>query len=212
MFDAVLSSPAVICGATADTLQGIRQPATELALWQRPNWASGAWLSSLLPEALPTCRLTLQPQEADRTVHAVCDASGTQRHPARDAWVADVAALVAMFARLRGCPAVQMRLDVLSHNGCRRWHRDCVPLRLICTCRGPGTQWVWPEHAPSVMVQPDEDTPYAQAMATGDVALFKGCGWPGQPHDGGVVHRSPRIGGRGVPPLVLVLDVPPING
>jgi hypothetical protein len=38
------------------------------------------------------------------------------------------------------------------------------------------------------------------------VALFKGCGWPGQAHDVGIVHRSPRIAGTGITRLVLVLD------
>jgi hypothetical protein len=43
-------------------------------------------------------------------------------------------------------------------------------------------------------------------LQAADVALFKGCGWPGQPQDEGVVHRSPRIAGTGVARLVLVLD------
>lgn len=206
------SSASVLIGPSFDVLQAVRLPATELALWQRPNWACSAWLNALPPDALPTCRLTLQPHEAECTLHAVCDANGTPRHPARDAWVADMAALVAVFASLTDSAAVQMRLDVVSHNGCRRWHRDCVPLRLISTCRGPGTQWVWPEHAPMVMAQPDDDASCAQAMVTGDVAVFKGCGWPGQAHDGGIVHRSPRISGSGLTRLVLVLDLPATSG
>jgi hypothetical protein len=44
------------------------------------------------------------------------------------------------------------------------------------------------------------------ALQAADVALFKGCGWPGQAHDGGIVHRSPRIAGTGLARLVLVLD------
>lgn len=195
-------------GVTAHMLQTISQPGVELAIWQRPEWAYNAWLNALPVDALPTCRLTLQPDEAARTLHAVCDASGTPGHPGRDAWVADVAELIARFATLAGRAAVALRLDVLQHDGCRRWHRDCVPLRLLCTYRGPGTQWVPPDQAPAVMAQPDDDTPQTLSMTTGDVAVFKGCGWPGQPHDDGIVHRSPRIRGSGLTRLVLVLDLP----
>jgi hypothetical protein len=129
------SSAPVRIGTSFDVLQAVRLPATELALWQRPNWACIGWLNALPPCELPTCRLTLQTHEAERTLQAVCDASGTPRHPARDSWVADVVALVAVFARLTDSPAVQMRLEAIDHNGCRRWHRDCVPLRLISTYR-----------------------------------------------------------------------------
>jgi hypothetical protein len=58
----------------------------------------------------------------------------------------------------------------------------------------------------AVLAKPDDDAPQAMAFEAGDVALFKGCGWPGQPHDGGIVHRSPRIAGTGITRLVLVLD------
>jgi hypothetical protein len=90
---------------------------------------------------------------------------------------------------------------------CRRWHRDCVPLRLICTCRGPGTLWMPPPLGPWALAQADDDLEQqAHVFEAGDVALFKGCGWAGQTHDNGIVHRSPRIEGTGQTRLVLVLD------
>ncbi len=198
-------------GAAAQTLQTIEQPGTELALWQRPGWAGIDWLNALPADALPAGRLTLGPHQAWDAVHAICDARNTPHHPARDEFVADVAALVAVFAKLAGRNTVRLRLDVVNHNACSRWHRDCVPLRLICTYRGPATRWVLPEWAHQVLARTDDDTLHAQAMTTGDVAMFKGCGWPGQPHDGGIVHRSPRISGNGLTRLVLVLDSAP-NG
>jgi len=136
------------------------------------------------------------------------EACAIPRDPTRDAFVEDIAAQVALFASLACCDTVRLRLDVIQGDACRRWHRDCVPLRLICTYRGPATQWVGPELASAVMSAPDDDSQHAQSLATGDVALFKGCGWPGLAHDGGIVHRSPRIGGTGQARLVLVIDAP----
>ena len=106
-------------------------------------------------------------------------------HPrgvSRDAFAADVARLVALFAGLAQAQRVRLRLDMVTGDACRRWHRDCVPLRLLCTYWGPGTQWLPPADGAEVLT------------------------WPGQPHEGGIVHRSPRIAGTGVARLVLVLD------
>lgn len=140
------------------------------------------------------------------------DACGTPAGRAREALVADIARLVTCFAEVARSHSVRLRLDLVTEDGCRRWHRDCVPLRLVCTYRGPGTQWVPPAWGDAVIAQPDADASQALAFDTGDVALFKGCGWPGQTHDGGIVHRSPRIAGTGLTRLVLVLDMPAAHG
>jgi hypothetical protein len=58
----------------------------------------------------------------------------------------------------------------------------------------------------AALARPEDDAPQAMAFEAGDVALFKGCGWPGQAHDVGIVHRSPSIAGTGITRLVLVLD------
>jgi len=165
------------------------------------------WIAQLPADALPAGRLLIQPCEARTSLNAVCDASGTPRGAGRAAFVEDVAAQVALFASLACCDTVRLRLEVVRGDACRRWHRDCVPLRLICTYRGPAAQWVPPELANAPMSAPDDDSPHARSLALGDVAIFKGCGWPGLAHDGGIVHRSPRISSTGQTRLVLVLVI-----
>lgn len=197
----------VSIGRSAAVLSDIAQPGVELAAWQRgPDPAWSDWLASIPSDDLPACRLELTPDDAARALHAHFDADGTPRGQPRDAFVADIAGLVACFATLVPTPTVRLRLDVITGDACRRWHRDCVPLRLICTYRGPGTQWVPPALGAAVLAQPDDDAPQAMAFEAGDVALFKGCGWPEAAHEGGIVHRSPRIARTGVARLVLVLD------
>lgn len=196
-------------GHDADVLDAVNHVGVELAAWQRdpdPAWA--VWLESLPPDAWPVCRLELAPEEAQAALDASFDACGTPGGGARDALARDMMGLVARFARLTQAPRVRLRLDRVTGDACRRWHRDCVPLRLICTYQGPGTQWVPPAVGDEVLSRPDDDTAQAMAFAAADVALFKGCGWAGQAHDGGVVHRSPRIAGTGKARLVLVLDLP----
>jgi Protein of unknown function (DUF1826) len=199
---------AVVCvGRSADVLEAVNQPGVELAAWQRePDSAWAAWLESLPRDAWPTCRLELVPDGATAALDASFDACGTPRGPAREAFTADLAYLLTLFAALAQAPRVRLRLDMITGDACRRWHRDCVPLRLICTYRGPGTQWVSPDDGADVLGRPDDDPAQTMAFQAADVALFKGCGWSGQPHDGGIVHRSPRIASTGMARLVLVLD------
>ena len=203
----VASLSTVRIGRSADVLVDIARPGVELAAWQRrpdPAWAD--WLAAMRTDDLPACRLELAPDDATRLLNAHFDACGTPSGEPRDAFVADIAGLVARFAELAATRTVRLRLDPITGDACRRWHRDCVPLRMICTYRGPGTLWVPPALGAAVLAKPDDDAPQALAFEAGDVALFKGCGWPGQEHDVGVVHRSPRIAGTGITRLVLVLD------
>jgi hypothetical protein len=204
----VRGSLSVVCiGRSADVLGDIARPGVELAAWQRapdPAWAE--WLAAMPAPDLPTCRLEVAPDDAAHALNAHFDAGGPPCGEPRNAFVADIAGLVAKFAELAATPSVRLRVDAVTGDACRRWHRDCVPLRLICTYRGPGTLWMPPALGANVLAKPDDDAPQAMAFEAGDVALFKGCGWPRQVHDGGIVHRSPRIAGTGITRLVLVLD------
>ncbi len=209
---APLVPQAVLYSKGAAVLAALRQPGIELALWQRgadPRLAALVeWLQTLPPAQLPVCRMNLQPAEAVAKLNAAFDISDTPHSALRWTLVADIADLVARFAAITGCDTVRLRLDAIPNNACRRWHRDCVPLRLITTYRGPGTEWVAPGQGQAVIAQPDLDAPYSAQVAPLDVALFKGCGWPEAAHDSGIVHRSPPIEGLGLTRLVLVLNLP----
>ncbi|WP_162911013.1 DUF1826 domain-containing protein [Azohydromonas sediminis] len=191
----------------AEVLTFVNQPGIELAAWSRdrdPLWVH--WLDSLSPDALPACRLELAPADAAAWLDGRFDACVTPRGQARAALIMEMARLVDLFARLARAPGVRLRLDMVTDNACRRWHRDCVPQRLICTYRGPGTQRVRPADGAQVLSRPDDDAPRAISFRAEDVAVFKGCGAPGQTCDGCIVHCSPRVDGTGHVRLVLVLD------
>ncbi len=188
-------------------LDAVARPGVDLAVWQRDaDPVLAAWLESVPREAWPACRVEVGPDEVPAALAACFDDRATPDGHERQSLIADMARLVAMFASVAEVQRMRVRLDAIKGDACRRWHRDCVPLRLICTYLGPGTQWVGPVVGDHVLSRPDDDTSHALTLGAADVALFKGCGWPGQPHDGGIVHRSPRIAGTGSARLVLVLD------
>jgi hypothetical protein len=101
----VLESPSVVCiGRSADVLGDIVKPGVELAAWQRgpdPAWAQ--WLAAMPAPDLPTCRLEVMPDDAARALNAHFDAGDTASGEPRNAFVADIAGLVARWWADRLC-------------------------------------------------------------------------------------------------------------
>jgi hypothetical protein len=112
------------------------------------------------------------------------------------ALAADIDHLVRRFAALAGKPAVRLRLEAVDGDACRKFHADYTDLRLVTTYAGPGTE---------IRETPADDAPVTRIRA-GDIALFKGKLFPGEPPV--LLHRSPPIDGTGERRIVLVLDTP----
>lgn len=91
-------------------------------------------------------------------------------------------------------PYLRLRLDVVTDNACAKFHQDRVFARMICTYRGPGTEFCANRSGATEIVQ----------LETGTAAFIKGQLWP-EPHID-LYHRSPPISGTGIARLVLVLD------
>lgn len=112
------------------------------------------------------------------------------------ALAADIDALVRRFTALTGKATAHLRLEAVDGDACRKFHADYTDLRLVTTYAGPGTD---------IRQTPSEDAPVTR-IGTGDVALFKGKLFPGEPPV--LLHRSPPIEGTGERRVVLVLDTP----
>lgn len=120
-------------------------------------------------------------------------------------FVADVAWLISAYTCLVGARRVGLRLRVLDGAMCPRFHVDHVPLRLLSTYSGAGSEWVEEgaidrQHLASQLPPVDN----IRQMAPGDVALLKGEKWQGN-EGAGVVHRSPQTP-AGERRLLLSLD------
>jgi hypothetical protein len=118
--------------------------------------------------------------------------------PSAPALLDDVARLCELYADLVGCPWLGLRFVVLDSTMCPRFHVDRVGVRLLCTYRGPGTEWAARE-----ALLPAVDTPASTGRALPhDILLLKGSAWPDNGLRG-AVHRSP-VAGCGVRPRVLL--------
>jgi hypothetical protein len=183
---------------TPEGLSAIRQTGAAAAIWRRtlaPSFRS--WIDGLEPERLPRARVILRPDAVREVAAEVCNASGTPTGPERDRLVDDTAALADAFAAIMRTRWLRLRLDVVTTNGCRRFHIDAVTARLVCTYRGTGTQYG---------ISTDGAEPRRVfTVPTGAPILLRGTLWPEGPRSA-LLHRSPPIEGTGETRLVLVLD------
>ncbi len=194
----------VVSGSTPETLASIREPAVELAVWNRTLPSSlGRWTADCPPRDLPEGRMLVRRTDLDAGIAALI---GTGRAPAVEAaaLATDVLTLTMLFADITGAPAVDIKLERIRNDACWKFHRDCVVARLLTTYRGPATEWVHPEDSDAAL---REQTDYAgrlERLSCHAVALFKGsCAHPAS----GIVHRSPPIRGSGVTRLLLCLNL-----
>lgn len=123
-------------------------------------------------------------------------------------WIThDVESLAKAFAELLRVKLVDLRLEIVRDDACRKFHRDAIRARMICTYIGPGTELQ--------VASGTDDAPLVASVPFAAPVLLKGKAWasPDEPvhtdetvRHGPVTHRSPAIAGAGVERLVVVLD------
>ena len=122
---------------------------------------------------------------------------------ARSVLTADLAMLGELLCDLVGSPSFGLRVAHVSHAMCPGWHIDKVTMRIVCTYRGPGTEWLDDQTVARSALR-DVTGKYISAC-TGDVVFLKGSGWPGNEHFG-AIHRSPELSPGAGPRTVVTLD------
>lgn len=182
-----------------DVLDAIVQPECNLAIWQR---APLPGLAAFLDVAVSEIRFTAPLVALSRQLERVMDDAGYPQGPARGHFVADVAQLAGIFARLCKLSAITLRLEIVTGDACRKWHADYVAARLITTNAGRGTQWI--DGRDAIRVKQGEEPVRIHSLGTGDVGIFKGRLATDTP----AIHRSPPISHTGEKRLVLVLNPP----
>lgn len=194
----------------ADNMVGvlaqIHDDAINLTIWQRGLDAALAAEAALMcthdGEAL---RLGVAVVGLDTALPAAMAAGGWPTPPYM---AADIVMLAAQFGRIMGCNAVDLRLEVITGDACRKYHADYVTARLITSYAGPGSQWISDAQAAALAGGADADQFVPEQLQAGDVALFKGRRWTPRP----IIHRSPPIAGNGQRRLVLVINPAEANG
>ncbi|QAY90731.1 DUF1826 domain-containing protein [Pseudomonas sp. ACM7] len=197
-------------GETPQALTRILGDGVNLAVWRRKLPAHiadfGSLLLSLNEPLAESLVLELPSDDTEPNLHGL--APGFSDLEGYEGFIADVSWLVSAFACLLGARRVGLRLRVLDKAMCPRFHVDHVPVRLITTYCGIGSQWLKEgamdrRQLGKPEAEPQDDSLIEQ-IASGEVALLKGEKWHG--NEGfGLIHRSPQLA-SGERRLILTLD------
>jgi hypothetical protein len=197
-------------GEAPQALTRILDDGVNLVVWRRQLPAHiadfGRLLLSLNDPLAESLVLELPGDDTEPNLHGL--ASGFSDLEGYEGFIADVSWLVSAFACLLGAKRVGLRLRVLDKAMCPRFHVDHVPVRLITTYCGIGSQWLKEgamdrRQLGNAEAEPRDDSLIEQ-IASGEVALLKGEKWHG--NEGfGLIHRSPQLA-SGERRLILTLD------
>jgi hypothetical protein len=181
-------------------LGAIAEPAVTLSLWTRRLPSEVATAAARIAAAdFAGLRVTLPLDGLAEALPSALAGVGV----AEPALAADMLDLARLFADGMRTAAVDIRLDRITNDACRKFHADYVTARLITTYHGPATQWLDQPSAAALAAGAAIDALTVRALATGDVACLKGRTGAGE---AALVHRSPPIAGTGRTRLVLVLN------
>ncbi|QHD09909.1 DUF1826 domain-containing protein [Pseudomonas sp. R76] len=183
-------------GETPLALADILEDGVNLAVWQRQlplHIAEFGALLVALDEPLADS-MVIELNDEDTTPNLQGLASSCRDLEGYDGFVADVSWLVSAFACLLGARRIGVRLRLLDKAMCPRFHVDHVPVRLITTYAGIGSQWLREGVMDRrTLGQPDaEPIERIEQILCGEVAMLKGTKWHGNEAHG-LIHRSPAL-------------------
>jgi hypothetical protein len=164
-----------------------------------------AALDALPPDLLPQFRIDrATPAVVQALLAWLADAPGLAAPLA--AVLADAGRQVECFVAESDATLVSLRLEAVADDACRKLHHDNVARRLVCTYRGPGTEWL-PRAREAALGSERLDVPPAllERVPRFVAALFSGTRLPGARP---VLHRSPPITGSGEVRLLLTINDP----
>lgn len=181
-----------------DGLYDLKKSTVPAVVWTRsiPEPVR-TWFDEVDPETLPWARVRLMARDVAAVARQACDESGLPDSAERDWFIKDVAAIADCFSGIMAAHRLQIRFDVIASNACKKFHTDIVKARLICTYRGPGTQY-------GVLTDGPEPADIFE-VRTGCPIVLRGTRWPSTASEH-FRHRSPPIEGLGLTRLNLVLD------
>jgi len=187
------AEPIIFCHGLEALIKAGLGDGAELALWPRqPSAGLVAAFEALDCSSFEDLRFTGRPEDVLQPAVAWLTQSSW---PAlvRQTLLGDVQAAFACIGDIDA--DCTFRLEHVSDDACRKFHKDDTDFRLITTYFGRGTQWRV-ERAGEEPGPIHEMKPHEMAMLLGQRCSLENC----------VLHRSPPIEGSGQARLVLVLD------
>jgi len=193
---------------SAQDLRGFLASPCSLARWGRTPPPGSAELFDSVLKDFHDCKFEVRPATVPETLLPLFP-SHFWREPLAEAWAHDVELLCRAFCQEITADDCLMLLD--CDRPCQRFHADNVLMRLVCTYRGPGTQWLNEDnlnrsaadtrgtHNHDIVLRPEET---CQAKEW-EVLVMKGRRSRGVP----LYHKSPPPEPNDPKSLVLKFDL-----
>lgn len=184
---------------SAEDLGMLEHAGVEAVIWDRqlPAHVVRA-LQGWPPRNVENARIVLPRSRVASGVADVLDAWGGLDAEMRQWLCHDIALLAEQVAQTLGVERLHLRVEHVHDDACRRFHKDAVRARLICTYSGPGTQIGYVD-------QDGQQPEHADDVPTGSPIFLRGKHWRSSRH-GQLLHRSPPIETAGLSRLVVVID------
>jgi len=169
-----------VCEGFAELVNIGFSEAVELALWRRsPPKEIQDWFCKQDFSGFHDFRVDGTAEDVLSATNDFLDMQGWDDR-LRDFIVSDVKTIIASTSD--SSPAFTLRLEYVTDDACRKFHKDQTDIRLITTYMGRGSQWI--------NIRDGDRNPVVEEMETFEVGMFLG-----ERSDDleGVFHRSPPI-------------------
>lgn len=200
--------PSSFIASDASALGEIKNDETLIAIWQRPPLpelqpALDSFLATKSPIRLDAS--LSEPTLLKHQLEAHLESPSKQVLKSCVALLFDFQTLAAKFRDISGREHLRLRFERVEDDGCALFHVDTLPLRMLCTYAGPGTQWLDENNVrrnqlgsrgrsienanEAIVVNPEN----IHTAPTWHVLVFKGRLWTGHGYSDGLVHRSAPV-------------------
>lgn len=190
-----------------EKLSIIREHHINLAIWKRVSDPTMLPIIHWLAKDPFELEYKTDVEDVSRNLHKHITAP-LEFEQSRYRLIADIQRLTVMFADYAVTRSIRLIVESVHDVPCPKFHQDNVPLRLICTYAGAGTEWLENSnvntHADCCGGSVVRDKLRIQRLKPFEVALMKGKLWP--KNDMGIYHRSPKPEAD-QPRLVVKMDV-----
>lgn len=186
--------PGIDLDDTAAPLTDWSTSSASLAIWRREPPVDIREAIQRLPlERIKGWRRNFDAADARPRIYEAISECGITDERLTRFLSADMTLLALIFATGTATRRVEMRLEIVRNDACRKFHIDSYTERLAVTYRGPGTVAVPRCHGERALAEQNDYSGPVLEIPAFWVSLFAGE-MPGRI---GLVHRSPRVAGTG---------------
>lgn len=182
-------------------------------LWTADMEAVSREILSVMKAPFP---ITIGKEDDAEIAVAEFDSEWDLKSRGAHAFYQNIIEVIRTFQKVVQSDEIGLRIDAVDSDNCSNFHVDLVPLRLVMTLLGPGTQWLANGSVDRLALRERRFNEICRKGAkveqvlAGEVLLMKGEGYStleGERNVGnGFVHRSPPKSSFKEPRLLLRID------